>query len=83
MYIMNPRTARLHQRFTQNQQVQGNLFDFANLADERFQNLFAKAETHQRKFRPKETVRLESQNRLTPLLQERTLNRWRRPGRGV
>ncbi len=46
------------------------------LSDPRFQNLLAKAETHQRQFRPKETVRLEREGRLTTVLQERTHACW-------
>jgi hypothetical protein len=46
------------------------------LADQRFQNLLSKAETHQRKFRPKETEKLEQEGRLTEILQERTLSCW-------
>jgi hypothetical protein len=44
--------------------------------DQRFQNLLAKAETHQRKFRPRETKKLEQEERLTEILQERTLSCW-------
>jgi hypothetical protein len=46
------------------------------LADPRFQNLLAKAETHQRKFRPSETEKLEKEGRLTAVLQERTQSCW-------
>jgi hypothetical protein len=46
------------------------------LEDPRFQNLLAKAETHQRKFRPKETAALEREGRLTAVLLERTLICW-------
>ncbi len=46
------------------------------LDDPRFQALLAKAETHQRKFRPKETEVLERAGRLIEVLQERTLTCW-------
>jgi hypothetical protein len=46
------------------------------LADERFQNLLGKAETHQRKFRPRETAKLEAEGGLTTVLQERTQSCW-------
>lgn len=48
----------------------------ALLEDPRFQNLLAKAETHQRKFRPRETARLERQGRLIEVLQERAQSCW-------
>lgn len=41
-----------------------------------FINLLAKAETHQFKFRPIETERLEKEKRLAPVLLERTKNCW-------
>jgi hypothetical protein len=44
--------------------------------DPRFQNLLAKAETHQRKFRPRETAQLEAENRLAAVLEERTAACW-------
>jgi hypothetical protein len=50
--------------------------DPALLADQRFQNLLAKAETHQRKFRPLETERLEKANLLMQTLTERTQSCW-------
>ena len=50
--------------------------DPALLADQRFQNLLAKAETHQRKFRPLETERLEKDNLLIQTLLERTQTCW-------
>jgi hypothetical protein len=46
------------------------------LSDPRFKNLLAKAETHQRQFRPKETKMLESQGKLQSVLQQRTLACW-------
>jgi hypothetical protein len=46
------------------------------LQDQRFVNLFAKAETHQRKFRPKETRRLLQEKQLAALLMERTKTCW-------
>ena len=46
------------------------------LADPRFQNLLAKAEAHQWKFRPKESERLSSTGELEPLLQQRTQHCW-------
>ena len=41
-----------------------------------FQNLLAKAETHQRKSRPNETARLEVQGRLKSELEQRTQACW-------
>jgi hypothetical protein len=41
-----------------------------------FQNLLAKAETHQREFRPKETERLESEGKLDEVLMIRTRACW-------
>jgi hypothetical protein len=46
------------------------------LNDPRFQSLLAKAETHQRKFRPKETAALEAAGRLMPVLEERAWTCW-------
>ena len=46
------------------------------LEDPRFQNLLAKAETHQRKFRPRETALLEANGTLTQVLEERTKECW-------
>jgi hypothetical protein len=46
------------------------------LFDQRFMTLFAKAETHQRKFRPKETRRLLQAKQLGPVLLERTKSCW-------
>ena len=46
------------------------------LADPRFQNLYAKAESHQEKFRPKETARLQESNQLESILQQRTKACW-------
>lgn len=41
-----------------------------------FQNLRAKAETHQRQFRPKETTRLLQQGKLDQVLDSRTQSAW-------
>ena len=41
-----------------------------------FINLLAKAETHQFKFRPKESARMEKDKTLAPVLLERTKNCW-------
>jgi hypothetical protein len=41
-----------------------------------FQNLRAKAETHQREFRPEETKRLEKNGQLDQVLDERTESCW-------
>jgi hypothetical protein len=41
-----------------------------------FQNLLAKAETHQREFRPKETERLEREGKLEEVLMIRTRACW-------
>jgi hypothetical protein len=46
------------------------------LNDPRFQNLLAKAEAHQWKFRPRESERLSSTGTLQALLQERTKECW-------
>jgi hypothetical protein len=46
------------------------------LADPRFQNLLAKAETHQREFRPNETERLEMEGRLMDVLIQRARECW-------
>jgi hypothetical protein len=46
------------------------------LLDDRFINLLAKAETHQRQFRPKETAELEQENQLATVLFERTKGCW-------
>lgn len=45
-------------------------------ADPRFQNLLAKAETHQRKFRPMETARLEQDGRLEAVVEQRARACW-------
>jgi hypothetical protein len=58
-----------------NSQTQ-TVLDPSLLADPRFQNLLAKAENHQRQFRPKETERLERDGQLTATLQERTQTCW-------
>jgi hypothetical protein len=44
--------------------------------DPRFESLFAKAETHQRQFRPNETKRLEASGQLMSVLRERTQACW-------
>lgn len=54
----------------------GEFFGSEGLDDRRFQALLAKAETHQRKFRPKETEALERTGQLIARLQERTLTCW-------
>ena len=41
-----------------------------------FQNLLAKAETHQRQFRPRESEELEKEGRLAEILRERTQSCW-------
>ena len=46
------------------------------LADPRFQNLLGKAETHQREFRPRETLQLEKDGLLTEALIIRTKACW-------
>ena len=46
------------------------------LNDQRFRNLLGKAATHQRKFRPTETKRLEKADLLMKTLLERTQTCW-------
>ncbi len=46
------------------------------LADPRFENLLAKAESHQWQFRPQESERLAASGELRPLLQSRTRECW-------
>jgi len=46
------------------------------LTDPRFQNLLGKAESHQWKFRPKESELLDSTGELLPMLQRRTKECW-------
>ena len=46
------------------------------LNDPRFQNLLGKAESHQWKFRPKESELLDSTGELLPMLQRRTKECW-------
>ena len=41
-----------------------------------FQNLRAKAETHQLQFRPKESARLKASGQLNQVLDERALSAW-------
>jgi len=47
-----------------------------NQSDPRFENLLAKAETHQRQFRPKETAAMEKAGTLRPVLRKRTRACW-------
>jgi hypothetical protein len=54
----------------------GTLIADSLLEDQRFQNLLAKAESHQQQFRPRETEKLEQEGHLTEILQERALNCW-------
>lgn len=53
-----------------------NTRDEELLRDPRFQNLLAKAETHQRKFRPNETIELEKNGTLMLVLEQRTKACW-------
>jgi hypothetical protein len=46
------------------------------MSDPRFQNLLGKAESHQWKFRPKESEHLDSTGELLPMLQRRTKECW-------
>ncbi len=46
------------------------------MSDPRFQNLLGKAESHQWKFRPKESALLDSTGELLPMLQRRTKECW-------
>lgn len=46
------------------------------MSDPRFQNLLGKAESHQWKFRPKESALLDSTGELVPMLQRRTKECW-------
>jgi hypothetical protein len=46
------------------------------MTDPRFQNLLGKAESHQWKFRPKESKLLDSTGELLPMLQRRTKECW-------
>lgn len=46
------------------------------MTDPRFQNLLGKAESHQWKFRPKESAILDSSGALLPMLQRRTKECW-------
>jgi hypothetical protein len=46
------------------------------LSDPRFQNLLAKADAHQRQFRPKETAELEKSGNLESVLVQRTELCW-------
>ena len=46
------------------------------MSDPRFQNLLGKAESHQWKFRPRESERLDSTGELLPMLQRRTKECW-------
>lgn len=53
-----------------------NTRDDELLQDPRFQNLLAKAETHQREFRPKETIELEKNGTLMSVLEQRARACW-------
>ena len=57
------------------EETKGNEMDEL-MTDPRFQNLLGKAESHQWKFRPKESELLDSTGELMPMLQRRTKECW-------